>query len=369
MIINVDKQVFVDHLQLIQGAVELRLTIPILSNVLIETKEEGIEVRSTNLEMGIRTSCPADVEKGGNITVSAKKIYEIARSLPEGKFKLTVDESSWVHIESKNTKFKIVGLPVDEYPDFPIFDLSKGCLIQFEAMKKMIERCLFAVSADENPYNLRGATVMLDEDRMVLVATDGHRLSYVDVPRKVEGVENLKEMVMPRKLMQEIIKLKPREKEKLVLGMEKNYIFAKYGDTILSSKMLEKEFPEYKRVFEEKPDYKSLLNAAELRDALRRVALLSTDRAKAVKFDFTKDGLKLSATNPEIGEAEEIVDHRYEGEETSVKFNPEYVTDFLGVVGTEEIEFWVRDGDFKGLMKPSGDTGYEYQYIVMPMRI
>ena len=369
MIINVDKQTFVEHMQLIQGAVELRLTIPILSNVLIESGEESIEIRSTNLETGIRTRCPADVERKGSITVSAKKIYEIARSLSEGTFKLSVDENSWVHIESKNSKFKIVGLPVDEYPDFPVFDLSKGCVVQFEAMKSMIDRNIFAVSADENPYNLRGSKVIVEEDKMIMVSTDGHRLAYVDVPRKVEGAENLKEMVLPRKLMQEIAKLKPKEEEKLILGREKNYIFAKYGETVLSSKMLEKDFPDYQRVLDEMPDYKSVLRVDDLRNALRRVAILSSERSKAVKFEFTKESLNLSATNPEVGEAEEIVPHEYEGEEASIKFNPEYVIDFLGAVGTEEVEFYVRDGDFKGLLKPAGETGYEYLYVVMPMRI
>lgn len=370
MIIKLDKQIFVDHLQLIQGAVELRLTIPILSNVLIDAKKsDQIEIRSTNLEMGIRTNCPADIERKGSITVAAKKIYEIARSLPEGVFHLTVDENSWVHIDSKNTKFKIVGLPVDEFPDFPQFDQEKGCAVSFEAFKGMIERSIFAVSADENPYNLRGAKVVLSEEKMTMVATDGHRLTYVDVPRKVEGSKNLKEVVLPRKLMQEVVKLKVKEGEKLVLGVEKNFVFVKHGGTVLSSKMLEKDFPEYRKVFEEKPEYRSVLKVQELRNALRRVAILSSERAKAVKFDFTQENLKLSSTNPEVGEAEEIVDHDYKGEEASIKFNPEYIIDFLEVVGTEEVEFLVRDGDFKGLLKPSGESGYEYSYIVMPMRM
>ena len=366
MEITVRKNDLVRELQLVQGIVERKNSIPILSNVLCEAKGNELRISATDLDVSLRCGCPAQVVKEGSITLGAKKLHEIARSLPESDVRLKVLPEAWTEIECERSRFKMAGLPSEDFPTQPEAPPGKGVEVPAEALRALIARTAFAITSEDARYYLAGALLVLEKDGAAMVATDGHRLSYARKKAELSVKEPLKVLV-PRKAITELARLLEGEEVATFQQVDNHLIFA-VGGRVLASKMIEGQFPAYDKVLAVSGDKIVTLPREALTSAIRRVSLLSTERSRAIRVGFSSGQLELQASSPDLGEARETVPTEYTGAPVEIGFNAQYILDFLAVAGSERIELQLKDAESQGLLKPADGGDLEHRYVVMPMR-
>jgi DNA polymerase III subunit beta len=362
------KENLLRELQAMQGIVEKKSTIPILSNIVIDAKKDALEMLATDLEVGLRCSCEATVARPGSVTLSARRLFDIVRYLPEAEVRVRADEGSWVVITCQKARFRIVGLPREDFPSVPVFDFAKGIPIERPLLIDMISKVLFAITTDETRYQINGTLMILSKRQITMVATDGHRLAYVTGRLEKGASESRIEIIVPRKALQELSRIGEGETE-VQFGQKENHVFFKVGRTILNSTLVPGKFPEYEKVIPEGNDKLLKLESASFADVVRRVSLLSSERSRAVKFSLGKGSVEISSSNPEVGEAAETLDVDYSGPPLEVGFNARYLLDFLQAMGTGPLIMAVKDEATQGLLRPVGQEGRDYRYVVMPMRI
>jgi DNA polymerase-3 subunit beta len=367
MEITVRKSDLVKELQLVQGIVERKNSIPILSNVLAEARGGEVRIAATDLDVSLRCGCAAEVKTEGAITLAAKKLYEIVRSLPESDVRIKVLPDSWATIECERVNFKMAGLPKEDFPTLPEGKASKGVEIPAEVLRDLISRTAFAITAEDARYYLAGALLLLDKDGASMVATDGHRLSYAQRKAPLKLTEPLRVLV-PRKAIQELARLLETEDSATFQQVENHLVFG-VGGRVLSSKMIEGQFPAFEKVIALSGDKKVDLQRDGLATAIRRVSLLSSERSRAVRLTLGDGKLDLSASSPDLGEAKESLSAEYKGAGVEIGFNAQYLLDFLAAAGTDAISLELKDHESQGLFRPSGESATDYRYIVMPMRL
>ncbi len=366
MEIIVRKNDLVKELHLVQGIVERKNSIPILSNVLAEARDGELRISATDLDVSLRCGCAAQVVKEGAITLGAKKLYEIARSLPESDVHLTVLPDAWSTIECERVVFKMAGLPREDFPSLPDGKPSKGVEIPADALRALTTRTVFAITAEDARYYLAGALLLLEKDGVSMVATDGHRLAFAH--RKVAlKVEEPIRVLVPRKAITELGRLLESDEAVTFQQVESHLVFSVGGRT-LSSKLVEAQFPAFEKVIAAAGDKTVTLGREAFQSAIRRVSLLSSERSRAVKLSLATGRLDLAASSPELGEARESLPVEYKGDPVEIGFNAQYLLDFLAVAGTESVILALKDGETQGLLRPLGEGETDYRYIVMPMR-
>jgi DNA polymerase III subunit beta len=358
-----------NELQRLQGVVEKKNTIPILSNTLLAAKKDELELVATDLELGLRTSTRASVSAPGAITLSSKKLFEIVRLLPEDSIKLRVEENNWVQITCARSRFRIVGLPKDDFPSLPAYDFGKAVPLDLKILKAMVGRVLFATTSDDTRYPLQGTLMILNREGMTLVATDGHRLACVTGKASRKPAEKEIRVIVPRKTLSEISRIDWEGAEEILLGLHEGRVFMKTPRVTLVSNTVEGVFPAFEKVIPRENDKVVEMGVQHFTDAVRRVSLLSNERSRAVKIALQPGKIEVSSSNPEMGEARESVEVAYRGGEMEIGFNARYLLDFLGVVGDEKFSLHLKDEQTQGMMTPLGAGDSEYRYIVMPMRI
>ncbi len=357
----------------IQSVVEKRNTMPILANVLLDAsnkKQKRLALAATDLEVGIRGSHPAEIEAGGKTTVSAKKFYEIVRELPDEPVSLEVTANSFMQIRCDRAKFTLAGNAAEEYPTLPDFGAGKTTPVQGIFLSEMIERTIYAASADETRYNLNGVFFepLADSGKARMVATDGHRLAVVDraLGGEVGGLES--GVIIPRKGLVELKRLLDEEDgDEVELGFEGNSGLVRRGDVTLVMRLIEGEFPNYRQVIPKETGIQLTLGVELLSRALRRVALLSAERSRAVKLELADGQLRLSSNNPDLGDAQEELDVDYAGEALTVAFNARYLIDALSSVKAKEVRLGFRDASSPAQLTPTDDD--DALAVVMPMRV
>jgi DNA polymerase-3 subunit beta len=307
------------------------------------------------------------VRKDGALTLGAKKLYEIARMLPESEVRLKQLPDAWVAIECERSTFKMAGLPREDYPSLPEAKGRKGVEIPAAALKDLIARTAFAITAEDARYYLAGALLVLDKDGVAMVATDGHRLAFAQRRIALKGAEGGRVLV-PRKAIHELARLLEGDEPVLFQEVENHLLFSVGGRT-LASKTIEGQFPAYEKVIAAATDKRAVLDREQFAMALRRVSLLSSERSRAVKLALHNDRLDLQASSPELGEAQESLPAEYKGDAVEIGFNAQYLLDFLGAAGGEAVTLEVKDGESQGVLRPKGDGETEYRYVVMPMRL
>ncbi len=362
------KENLLAELHAVQGIVEKKSTIPILANILIEATKDRLELAATDLEVGIRTTCEARVAKPGTVTLSARRLFDIVRLLPDAEVRLKSEDAQWVVITCQKARFRIVGLPREDFPVMPEFDFGKGIPIERALLSDMIGKVIFAITTDESRYQINGTLMILSKKHLTMVSTDGHRLAYVSGRLEKGSSENKIEIIVPRKAVQELSKIGEGEEE-IVFGQKDNHVFFKIGKMILTSTIVPGKFPDYEKVIPEGNDKLLKLECATFLDVVRRVALLSSERSRAVKFALSKGTLEISSNNPEVGEASESLEIDYDGPSLEVGFNAKYVIDFLQAMGNGPLIFAVKDEATQGLLRPVGLEGRDYRYVIMPMRL
>jgi len=365
MEIVVHRNDLVKELHLVQGIVERKNSIPILSNVLAEARSGELRISATDLDVSLRCGCAAQVATEGAVTLGAKKLYEIVRSLPESDVRIQVQKDAWATIECERIVFRMAGLPREDFPSLPEGKPAKAVEIPADMLRVLILRTKFAITAEDARYYLAGALLVLDKDGAVMVATDGHRLAYAQRPAAMKVPEGMR-VLIPRKAITELERLIEGEEAVAFQPGDGHLIFTAGGRT-LASKMVEAQFPAYEKVVAVTGDKKVTVGREVLQSAIRRVSILSSERGRAVKLSLAEGRLEVSASSPELGEARESLPVEFSGGEVEIGFNAQYLLDFLSVVGGDDVVLELKDAESQGLLRPAGGDG-DYRYVVMPMR-
>jgi DNA polymerase-3 subunit beta len=367
---SVKKFDLLEELLLTQGVVERKTTIPILSNLLCEVESGRLTITATDLELSIRTSCEAKIKKEGAGTIPAKKLLELVRLLPDGEIRFKLLDNNWVHITSDRKNYKLVGMSKDNFPSLPSFPHA---LVKIPAklLAGVIAKTTFAISLEESRYTLNGALLMLKPASIIMVATDGHRLAMVEMDHKFEGLSSETRVLVPKKAMSEVQRLAAESSDDGVVefAQDESHLFFQFGGRLLTCRKLTGQFPNYEAVLPRDVNKTIVIERTELQDSLRRVSQLADQRSHAVKFMFAKEGLEISASSPEYGEAKEVIEKEFKGEPISIGFNAQYLLDFLAAAPDGPISFELKDEQSAGQLRPLGDESSRYRYVVMPMRI
>jgi DNA polymerase-3 subunit beta len=359
-----------EELSLTQGVVERKTTIPILSNLLCEAKGNRLTITATDLELSIRTSCEAKIKKDGAGTIPAKKLLELVRLLPEEEIRFKLLENHWVQITCDRKNYKLVGMSKDNFPSLPSFPHA---LVKIPAklFASLIAKTTFAISQEESRYTLNGALLVLKPGSITMVATDGHRLAMVETDHKFEGFSSETRVLIPKKAMNEVQRLAAEAGDGDVVdfAQDESHLFFQFGGRLLTCRKLTGQFPNYEAVLPRDTNRTVVIERDVLEDALRRVSQLADQRSHAVKFTLAKEGLEISASSPEYGEAKEAIEKEFKGDPIAIGFNAQYLLDFLGAAPDGPISFELKDEQSAGQLRPLADESSRYRYVVMPMRI
>jgi len=335
MKLRVTKQDLLNGIQTVQNVVSSRATLPILSNILIETQSGGLRLVATDLDMGISCVIPVNIIEEGAITISAKRFSDIIKELPDAPIEITTKKNNQVDVDCEKIKFKIMGLPKDEFPKFPEFKDKEAIPLEQSTLKNLLETTSFAVSHEETRYILNGILLEIKDNIIKLVATDGRRMALRESKLTASTKKDIK-VIIPIKAIQEIIRnLKDEGEVLMMLGA--NQILFDINKTLIVSRLIEGEFPNYQQVIPKPAENKLMVNREDFLAAIRRANLLSTPDFQAIKFEVFKNKLVISKSTPDVGESREELDINYSGKELIVGFNPHYLIDVLKSLGEEEV--------------------------------
>src|SRR6204780_2496764 len=373
---TVSKADLVRELSLSQGVVEKKTTIPILSNVLLEAREDRLYLTATDLELGLRTSCPAKVKKEGSGTVPARKLLDYVRLLPDADITVKFAENQWANFTCGRSRTRMAGMSRESFPELPAMPETIA-EIPVKQLSAMIARTMFAISMEESRFTLNGALLLLGDKALTMVATDGHRLAYVQRPAGSGGAASngagmAYRALVPRKAMAEITKLSDDAgaDAKVRFGGDDNHLFFEFGPRLLITRKLTGNFPDYERVLPQDNTNIATLVKDDIRSAIERVAQFADERSRAIRVQFTAGEVKVFSSALETGESEESVPGEYSGTVLATGFNARYLRDFLGVVPQDHVSFGLKDQKSAGELQPAGaEMQEQYRYVVMPMRI
>jgi len=351
-------------IQKVQNAISTKNTLPILSNMLLEAGKDGVKITATDLDIGISSTMPAAPEIEGAITLPAKKFMDIIKELPDsGDISLSTKKNNITTIESGKIVFKIVGLPKDEFPQPPAFKNKDTITLPQTFLKNMISMTVFAVSHDETRYVLNGTLLIITGKTMKLVATDGRRLAVIEKKLPKETIIE-KKVIVPTKTIQELNRLLQEEGE-VKIAFDENQVLFDLGGTVIISRLIEGEFPNYEQVIPKEVKEKIIIDRGAFLAAAKRASILTNQDSVAIKMDISKGKIAISKNIPYMGEVREEVGVSYKGKDLAVGFNPNYIIEVLKNIDTKEIGFELAESDKPGVIRLGG----EYVYVVLPMQI
>ena len=367
---SVKQSDLLNELAMTQGVIERKTTIPILSNLLIEAKGSRVTITATDLELSIHTSFEAKVKKEGAATIPAKKLLELVRLLPDEEIRFKLLENHWVQVVCDKKSYKMVGMARDNFPAIPAFPHTL-VKIPSKILQGLISKTQFAISMEESRYTLNGGLLLLKPDTLSMVATDGHRLALAEIDYKLAGLNSEVRVLIPKKAMAEVQKLASEAGNDALIefARDDSHLFFQVGPRLLISRILTGQFPNYEAVLPRENNKSVVLERGELNDAVRRVSQLADQRSHAVKFAVAKEGVEISASSPEYGEAKENIDKEYKGDPVAIGFNAQYLLDFLSAAADGPVSIELKDEQSAGQMRPLADEPYRYRYVIMPMRI
>jgi len=365
------KSELLDELNLLQGAVEKKSTVPILSNYLVESADCGLRITATDLELGARSSCTAKVKTPGRAAVPARRLVEIIRSLPDGEIRFKLLENHWVQVTCHRSSFKLASMATENFPALP--EVPKTAVtLPGDVLAGLIDRTSFAVSQDENRFCLNGVLLILKPESVSMVATDGHRLPLAERRQAVAGVNSELQMLIPTKALGELRRLlgESGEEAKVDISKDDRHLFFSVGGRLLISGQLTGQFPNYAAVLPRENDKVVELDSELVTAAIRRVALLADERSHALQLQLEQGRLEISSSRGEYGEANETVDIAHAGTALRIGFNYHYLLDFFGAVGKNRmVRMQFKDEQSAVEFFPVDQETYLYRYVVMPLRV
>ena len=360
---SISKEKFLAGLLQVQNVVSTRTTLPILSNVLIEAEGSGLQLTTTDLDVGISGHVVADVEIPGAVTLPARKLATIIKELPSDKIQFSVNGDNVASIECGPSFFKILGLDADEFPPMAEFDDPKEFKLEQKTLKDGLKKTGYAISTDETRYVLNGINCTFKDNTMTLVATDGRRLAMVDY--ELEFPEsNETAVIIPTKAVNEVQRLLKDEGEvKILIGH--NQIAFELNGSRLVSKLIDGNYPNYRHVIPGEAKYRIPLERETFHESVRRVSLLASDKSNSIKLEFSENVISIMANSPDIGEAKETITVKYKGPTMAIAFNPEFLMAPLRNLDTDEVYMELIDEMSPGVIK----INVPFLYVLMPMRV
>ncbi len=364
MEVVIDRDAFLKGLQMVQNIVEPRQTLPILANVLLEAEGESVRMTATDLEVGARVSVPAKVGGKGAITVSARKLAEIVKELAAAAVALKVTENVTVSLRCGGATYRLIGLAPDDFP--PVVPASPQSWVTLEAkiLREMLTQTSFAVSHDETRYALNGVLFAFQGKDVRMVATDGHRLALST--RSLGQAIPTATGIVPRKAVTEIMRVLGTGEE-VQIAITENQFVLQMPNFVMTARLIEGQFPNYDAVIPRTQPGRLAAPRSSLTAALRRVAVMAEERNKPVKLALSPGSLKVTASSQELGEAEEILEVEYAGEEMVIGFNSRYLLEAMAALDKDQVMLEIKDAQSPGVIKSVEDEGY--CCVIMPMRI
>jgi DNA polymerase-3 subunit beta len=360
---SVTKEKLLEGLQQVQNVVSTRTTLPILSNVLLQADSSEVHLTTTDLDVGVRGSCEAQVDKEGATTLPARRLFNIVRELPSSEIQFDVDGKNAASIRSGQSFFKILGLPEEEFPPLPKFEDAKIVTIRQKDLRDGLRKTSYAISTDETRYVLNGILFSFKDNKLTLVATDGRRLAMVEIelefPRSHEA-----DIIIPTKAVTELQRLLTDDGDAKV-SMGNGQIAFDLNKTLLVSKLIEGNYPNYRQVIPAEAKERVKLERETFLNSLRRVSLLASDKSNSIKLNFSKNNIDITANTPEVGEAKESLPVQYKGRDFSMAFNPEFLMAPLRALTEDEVFLDLIDEMSPGVLK----IQTPFLYVLMPMRI
>jgi len=367
MKIRSKKEILLENIQSVQ-ITSPKITLPILSNILIETYENKITLITTDLELSIKNQVEVEILEEGSVCLPLKKFLEIIRELEEKEDVLIeVEENNRAIISSKDSIFHLFGLPKKDFPAFPEYVKEKSFTLSSSLIKEMIRKTIFATAVDDIRYVLNGVFFIVGGNECKMVATDGHRLSFIKKTLPNEITEK-SEVIIPTKALMEVNRIISEDKD-INIVIDKNKIVFYVDNLIIVSKLIEGKFPDYDRVIPKDQDKILKINNQKLFSTCRRIALMTSEKSNIMKLDISKDKLNLSSNTPNLGDAKEELEVNFQGDDLEITFNPKYLMDILKNIEQEEVNILLKSPSTSGVIKPGEEKeGEEYLCVIMPIR-
>lgn len=367
MKLKVEKEEIQKILQNIQGIVEKKTTMPILSHFLLKAAKTT-SIIATDLDIAFTRPLRADVLKNGSLCIPARKFFEIVKEI-EDDILLESQENNWLKVSSGKSTFKLMGLPEDEYPTLPQVSRSEELNISADTLKNMVEKTVYSTGESDTRYTLNGLLMHFIPKKknieLRIVGTDGHRLAFIT--NDIRGtMSEEKKLILPKKAAIELRRLLEETEGDITIGLDKNHMFFSIGDIVLTSRLIEGTYPNYEQVIPQENDKKTTINKVALVKALRRTSIMSRERTNQVRFDLEPGRLTLSSINPDIGEAREEIAAQYNGEPISIGYNARYLLDAIQAMEGESVGLDVQDPLSPTLLREG--EGKAYKCVIMPMR-
>ncbi|MEZ5345659.1 MAG: DNA polymerase III subunit beta [Pyrinomonadaceae bacterium] len=381
------------ELGFVQGIVEKKSTIPVLSNILIESiGENTIRIVGTDLDVTIRCEASADIKEPGTMCIQARKLFDIVRLAPESDMHFKKQDNDWVSLKFGASKFRLAGVSRDQFPEVQEFK-SAPLTLSSEIFNHFIQTTSFAITNEQSRFTLSGAKFMIQEGSARMVTTDGHRLAFIERPLST-ALESTMDTLIPKKALIELTKISRETDSDISFGEDENHIFFEVDGRLLMTRKLSGNFPNYEMVIPKDNDKTAIFDSGELKMAVDRVALMADERTRSIRLTIREGEIEVTAQSSEEGEGKEQIPADYNGEEVTLGFNSQYLQEFLNIVASTEMEateteketdgekvkvketgakpkiaFEFKDSNGSTQMSFAGDTEYDYKYIVMPLRI
>ena len=395
---TIKQSVLKEELGYLQGVVERKSTIPVLSNILIESLgENSIRMVGTDLDVTVRCNAEAEIKQPGSICVQARKLFDIVRTLDGGDVHFKKDENEWVRMKTGRANIRLAGVNREQYPEIPIFK-SAPMKLSAETFSYFIQNTAFAITNEQSRFTLSGAKFVMADGVSRMVRTDALPLAFVE--RAIAGDDKL-DVLIPKKALLELVKLTRGVEGDVQFGEDQNHIYFETDGRLLISRKLTGNFPNYEMVMPKDNDKKVVFDLADMKSAVRRIALMADDRNRSIRVVVREGEVEVKASSSEEGEGQEVVPSDYSGEEVILGFNHLYLQEFLNNISVFEniadtsdeeargssdgtnaaaapakesavptrISFEFKDSNSATQMRIEGNASYDYKYIVMPLRI
>ena len=357
-----------EGLTAVAASIPAKTTLPVLANILLETTEKGIRLSGTDLDIAVSTEVAADVETAGAITIPAKKLSEIARELPPSPVRIATSGEQRITLECGRSHFRLLGLPRDEFPSFPNIKFSESWRVRSGVLQKLISHTAFAVSNEESRPILNGVLWELRPDMMRMVATNGHRLAKMQVPIKSSGMPSA-DLIVPPKALEQIRRLFPADEE-LEIARGENHLGFRSPFTSVYTRLIEGPYPNYEQVIPKDNDKYAIADKTALVSALKRMSVIASDQTHRIRMSFNAGMVKFSVQTPDLGDAQDELPVRYEGDPLDIGFNASYLLEILRFMPTDEIRLTFRAPERAATLEPEQwSDPAQYLCLVMPLRL
>src|SRR3990172_7212364 len=334
---------------------------------MLEAGKDGLRLSGTDLDIAVATTVAADVDEEGAITLPAKKLSEIARELPASSVRISSAGEQRAQLECGKSKFRLLGLPKDEFPSFPQVRFEQAWKVSAKDLHKLIGHVAFAVSTEESRPILNGVLWELRKDRMRMVATNGHRLARMEVP--IESGSTQADLIVPPKALEQIRRLFPADQD-VEIAKSENHLGFRAGGTQVYTRLIEGPYPNYEQVIPRENDKFATVDKVAMSSALRRMSIVASDQTHRIRLAFSGGTLKFSVQTPDLGEAQDEMAVTYEGEVLEIGFNAAYLLELLKYMPTDEVRFTFKAPERAATAEPVGwNDSAAYLCLVMPLRL